>query len=227
MTEPPMEHKQLLNDIDRAMSEATDEATRAELAQLKQRLSTPEMLEIAREMATHRDRSRRPRDPVLEFHVPLLPMVVTATAGVIATAVCLFVVADGLKSPVAYLLGMPFNPWVVAAVAGAFAVAFAALSLMRSFTVRCDTTGMASRAPGRRFGQLRVGTMRWEDIRSLVERTADGVLEVHAAEGKVLDVPMRVTNYPVLKQHLENMVRLYGDLGGELTSPMDPSCPPA
>ena len=213
MTEPPMEHKQLLNDIDRAMSEATDEKTRAELAQLKQRLSTPEMLEIARELATHRDRGARPRDPVLEFHVPLVPMVLTAAAGVIATAVCLFAVADGLKSPVAFLLGKPFNPWVVAAVAGAFAVAFAALSLMRSFSVRCDTTGMLSRAPGRRFGQLRVGAMRWEDIRSLAERDSDRVLEVHAADGKVFDIPMRITNYPVLKQHLENMVRLYGELG--------------
>ncbi len=212
MTDPPMEHKQLLNDIDRAMSEATDEATRAELAQLKQRLSSPEMLEIAREMATHRDRGRRARDPVLEFHVPLVPMVLTAAAGVVATAVCLFAVADGLKSPVAFLLGRPFNPWVAAAVAGAFAVAFAALSLMRSFTVRCDTTGLTSRAPGKRFGRLRVGAMRWEDIRSLAERATDGVLEIHAAEGKVFDIPMRVTNYPVLKQHLDNMVRLYGEL---------------
>src|SRR5690606_24140990 len=109
------------------------------------------------------------------------------------------------------LLGKPFNPWVAAAVAGAFAVAFAALSLMRGFSVRCDTTGMWSRAPGSRFGKLRVGAMRWEDIRSLVERA--GILEVHAAEGRVFDIPMRVTNYPVLKQHLENMVRLYGELG--------------
>jgi hypothetical protein len=211
MTEPPMEHKQLLNDIDRAMSEATDEATRRELAQLKQRLSSPEMLEIAREMATNRD--RRTLDPVLEFHVPLVPMVLSAAGGVIATAVCLFAVADGLKSPVAFLLGKPFNPWVAAAVAGAFAVAFAAVSLMRSFSVRCDTTGMTSRAPGKRYGQLRVGAMRWEDIRSLVERAVDGVLEVHAAEGKVLDIPMRITNYPALKAHLDNMVRLYGEMG--------------
>ncbi len=216
MTEPTMEHKQLLNDIERAMSEATDEATRRELAQLKQRLSSPEMLEIAREMATHR--GRRARDPVLEFHVPLVPMVLSAAATVAATAVCLFVVADGLKSPVAFLVGIPFNPWVAAAIAGLIAVVFAALSLMRSFSVRCDTTGMASRANGARFGKLRVGTMRWEDIRSLAERDSDRVLEVHASGGQVLDIPMRVTNYPVLKQHLENMVRLYGELGASAAS---------
>jgi hypothetical protein len=126
--------------------------------------------------------------------------------------VCLFAVADGLKSPVAFLLGKPFNPWAAAAVAGVFAVAFAALSLMRSFSVRCDTTGMVSRAHGARFGKLRAGAMRWEEIRSLNERE-DRVLEVHAADGKVLDVPMRVTNYSVLKEHLVNMVRLYGEMG--------------
>jgi hypothetical protein len=27
----------------------------------------------------------------------------------------------------------------------------------------------------------------------------------------VFDIPMRVVNYPILRQHLENMVRLYGD----------------
>jgi len=54
-----------------------------------------------------------------------------------------------------------------------------------------------------------VGAMPWKSIRSLQER-ADGVLEVHAAGGEVFDIPMRVANYPILRQHLDNMVLLYG-----------------
>jgi hypothetical protein len=34
---------------------------------------------------------------------------------------------------------------------------------------------------------------------------------VRAADGAVFEIPMRVGNYPILRQHLENMVRLYGD----------------
>ena len=61
MTEPSMEHKKLLSDIDKAMSEATDEATRRELVASAQRLSTPEMLEMARELASIA--RSRPRNP--------------------------------------------------------------------------------------------------------------------------------------------------------------------
>jgi len=206
-----MEHKKLLSDLDRAVSEATDEATRRELEHLRERLSSPEMLEMARELAA-RPRNRR-RDPVLEFHDPLVPSVLTAAGCVIATAACLFAVVDGLKSPVGYFAGHSFNLWVAAAIAGAFSVGFAALSVMRVFSIRCDTSGMISSTSGARWKKLRVGAMRWEEIRSLTERATDRVLEVHAAEGKVLEVPMRVVNYPVLKQHLDNMVRLYGELG--------------
>ena len=52
--------------------------------------------------------------------------------------------------------------------------------------------------------------MAWEDIRSLKERE-DRVLEVHAAGGKVFEIPMKVVNFPILLEHLQNMVRLYGD----------------
>lgn len=205
-----MEHRNLLSDIDRAMSEATDEATRRELSHLRERLSTPEMLEMAREIAA--SPRNKPRNPVLEFHDPLVPTPLTAAGCVIATAACLFAVVDGLKSPVAYILGTSFNLWAAATIAGAFAVGFAALSLLRVFSIRCDTSGMISRTSGARWKNLRVGAMRWEEIRSLTERQSDHVLEVHA-EGKVLDIPMRVANYPILKQHLDNMVRLYGELG--------------
>jgi hypothetical protein len=62
-----------------------------------------------------------------------------------------------------------------------------------------------------RWRALRVGAMRWPSIRTLHERAADGVLEVRAADGAVLELPMRVVNYPILHQHLENMVMLYGE----------------
>ena len=39
----------------------------------------------------------------------------------------------------------------------------------------------------------------------------DRILEVRAADGAVLDIPTRVGNYQVLLEHLQNMVRLYGD----------------
>jgi hypothetical protein len=64
---------------------------------------------------------------------------------------------------------------------------------------------------GNRWKNLRVGTMPWEHIRSLRERAEDRVLEVHAAEGAVYEIPMRVANYAVLRQHLDNMVTLYGE----------------
>ena len=53
--------------------------------------------------------------------------------------------------------------------------------------------------------------MAWENIRSLRERAEDKVLEVRAAGEKMLEIPMRVVNYVVLRQHLENMVTLYGE----------------
>jgi hypothetical protein len=90
-------------------------------------------------------------------------------------------------------------------------VTFSALSFARTFTVRFDTRGMASRISGRRWKHLHVGTMAWENIRSLRERAEDRVLEVHAAGAALFEIPMRVANYPVLRQHLENMVTLYGE----------------
>jgi hypothetical protein len=53
--------------------------------------------------------------------------------------------------------------------------------------------------------------MPWENIRSLRERAEDRVLEVRAASGELFEIPMRVANYAVLRQHLENMVTLYGE----------------
>ena len=87
---------------------------------------------------------------------------------------------------------------------------FTALSFKRSYFVRIDTEGMATRITGRRWAHLRAGNVRWKDIRSLQER-ADRVLEVHTAGGGVLEVPLKLVNYKVLKHHLDNMVMLYGD----------------
>ena len=75
------------------------------------------------------------------------------------------------------------------------------------------TLGMASRTSGNRWRRLRVGAMVWKDIRSMRERE-DYVLEVRAADDHRFEIPMRVVNYPILRQHLENMVRLYGDRPG-------------
>jgi hypothetical protein len=208
MNEPPAEHQKLLKDIDRLLAEAPDEAARCELQSLRERLSTPEMLDMARDLESSRPRRRG--ELVLEFHDPLLPTMLTATGCVVATAICLFAIVDGFESPMSSIAGTPVNLWVVAAFAGAFSAMFTALSFMRSFSVRFDTEGMASRVSGARWQRLRVGAMQWKNIRSMQERP-DRVLEVRSASGEIFEIPMRVVNYPILQQHLENMVRLYGD----------------
>ncbi len=124
---------------------------------MRARLDTPEMLDMARDLAG--SRPKKPEDLVLEFHDPLLPTVLTAAGCVIATAVCLFAVIDGFKSNTGFVAGAPVNLWVVAAFAGAFSVMFSALSFMRTFSIRFDTLGMASRVSGSRWRQLRVGAM--------------------------------------------------------------------
>jgi len=34
---------------------------------------------------------------------------------------------------------------------------------------------------------------------------------MRAASGAVFEIPMRVVNFPILREHLDNMVRLYGE----------------
>jgi hypothetical protein len=208
MNQPPGELQKLLQHIDQLIEQASDETSRAELERLKSRLNTPEMVDMARQLAT--SRRAKPEELVLEFHDPLLPPVLTVAGCVIATAVCLFAVVDGFKSNTAFFAGTPVNLWLVAALAGALSVMFSALSFVRTFSVRVDTLGMASRTSGNRWRSLRVGAMVWKDIRSMRERD-DRVLEVRAADAHLFEIPMRVVNYPILRQHLENMVRLYGD----------------
>ena len=96
MNQPPGELQKLLQHIDQLIEQAADADSRAELERLKARLNTPEMLDMARDLAGRR--RARPEDLVLEFHDPLLPPVLTAAGCVIATAVCLFAVVDGFKT---------------------------------------------------------------------------------------------------------------------------------
>jgi len=207
MEKAPPDHQKVLQELDRLLSEAKDDASRDEILRLRNSLNTPEMIEMAR--AARKSASQRSSDPVLEFHDPLLPSWLTATGGVIATAICLYAVALGFQAPTVVIGQLPLNPWIVAVFAGAFSVAFTALSLTRAFSIRIDTSGMATRISGGRWRKLYIGTMPWKDIRSLRERP-DHVLEVRAASGEVFEIPMCVVNFPILREHLDNMVRLYG-----------------
>jgi hypothetical protein len=209
MSQPTGDLQKLLQHIDQLIAQAPDEASRAELQRMRARLDSPEMLDMARDLAG--SKPSRPDELVLEFHDPMVPMVLTAGGCVIAAAVCLFAVVEGFKASTAVIAGTEVNLWILAAFAGAVSAVFTALSFMRAFSVRVDTRGMASRTSGARWRDLRVGAMLWKDIRSLRERGADRILEVRAADQSIFEIPMRVANYAILKQHLENMVRLYGD----------------
>jgi hypothetical protein len=208
MEKPPNEHQKVLRNLDRLLNEAPDEASRNEIRRLRDSLNTPQMIEMAR---AAEQQKRRTGNPVLEFHDPLLPTAITATGCVVAAAICLYAIVLGFESSRAAIAGTSFNPWVVAMLAGAVTLAFTALSLTRTFSVRFDTEGMASRTSGTRWRKLCVGTMPWKQIRSLQERREDGVLEVRAAGGRIFEIPLRVANYPILRHHLDNMVTLYGE----------------
>jgi len=205
----PTELQKLMQHIDQLIEQAPDEATRLDLQRLRARLDSPEMVDLAREMAGH-----RPADPdnlVLEFHDPLLPSTATALGCVVAAIICLAAIIDGFKNANPWIPGSDITLWVIAIFAGACSAMFTALSFFRTFSVRFDTHGMSSRVIGKRWQRLHVGNMPWKDIRSLRERLEDKVLEVRAAGGRIFELPMRLANYPILRQHLENMVRLYGD----------------
>jgi hypothetical protein len=126
-------------------------------------------------------------------------------------AVCLYAATLAWSTPVVLVDGRSINLWLVTAFAGATSVMFTALSFRRSFHVRVDREGMASAASGKRWKHLRVGAMRWKDIRSLHERQEDRVLEVRAAGGEVFELPLKLVNYRILRHHLDNMVMLFGD----------------
>jgi len=211
MNQPPSEHRKTLQEIDRLLAEAPDEAARAELQRLRERLDAPEIRNMARELEAAPPRAKG--NLVLEFHDPLVPGVVTAAGCVISAAVCLFAIVEGFDQPVVNVAGSPLSLWIVAAFAGACSAAFTALSFARSFSIRFDTEGMTSTSIGARWRRLRVGCMSWSSIRALQEHAKEGVLEVRAAGGKVFDIPMRVVNYQILQQHLSNMVMLYGERG--------------
>jgi hypothetical protein len=209
MQKSPSEREKLLADIDRLLAEAPDEASRRDLERLRDSLNSPEMLDMAR--AIESAPRRNAAELVLHFHVPVLPMWMTATFSVLASAMCLYAATLAWSHPVVTYQGRSVNLWLVAAFFGAISLVFTALSFRRSFFVRVDAEGMATRHGGKRFEHLRVGDMRWKDIRSLHERPADRVLEVRAAGGAVFEIPLRLVNYRILRHHLDNMVMLYGD----------------
>jgi hypothetical protein len=209
MENSPTERDKLLADIDRMLAEAPDEASRQDLQRLRASLDSPEMLDVAHALETAPKRS--PSELVLHFHAPMLPMWVTATVSVLASAICLYAATLAWSRPVLTLFGQPINLWLVTLMFGAISIAFAVLSFRRSFFVRVDAEGMATRHGGKRFEHLRVGYMRWNDIRSLHEREKDRVLEVRAAGDEIFEIPLRLVNYPILRHHLDNMILLYGD----------------
>jgi hypothetical protein len=209
MQKSPTERERLLADIERLLAEAPDEASRRDLERLRDSLDSPEMLDMARALET--TPKRQASELVLHFHVPLLPMWMTATFSVLASAMCLYAATLAWSHPVVTFEGRTVNLWLVAALFGAISLVFTALSFRRSFFVRVDAEGMATRHGGRRFEHLRVGNMRWKDIRSLQERQQDRVLEIRAAGGERFEIPLKLVNYRVLRQHLDNMVMLYGD----------------
>jgi len=212
MEKTPAGHQKLLQDIERLLAEAPDEASRRDLERLRESLNSPQMLDMAREVMS---KPRTPGTLMLDFHDPLLPSVVTAAGAVVAAALCLYAVMLGFDQPAIAVGGSMVNLWIVAAFAGAVSASFTALSFSRTFSVRFDTEGMLSRTSGSRWQRLYVGAMSWKNIRSLQERTSDRVLEVRAATGEVFEIPMRVVNYRILKEHLENMVMLYGDTAAD------------
>jgi hypothetical protein len=209
MEKTPAGHQKLLQDIEKLLAEAPDDASRRDLERLRESLNSPQMLDMARELAS--GKARPTGTLVLDFHDPLLPSVVTAAGGVIAAAFCLYAVMLGLEKPAIAIGGTLLNLWIVAAFAGALSAFFTALSFMRTFSVRFDTEGMLSRTSGARWRRLYTGAMSWKSIRSLQEREKDRVLEVRSASGEVFEIPMRVVNYRILREHLDNMVMLYGE----------------
>lgn len=208
MEKTPAGHQKLLQDIERLLAEAPDEASRRDLERLRDSLNSPQMLEMAREVMS---KPRTPGTLVLDFHDPLLPSAVTAAGGVIAAALCLYAVMLGFDRPAISVGGSMVNLWIVAAFAGAVSASFTAASFTRTFTVRFDTEGMLSRINGKRWQRLYTGAMSWKNIRTLHERETDRVLEIRAASGEVFEIPMKIVNYRALRDHLDNMVMLYGE----------------
>jgi hypothetical protein len=208
MEKTPAGHQKLLQDIERLLAEAPDDASRRDLERLRESLNSPQMLDMAREVMS---KPRTPGTLVLDFHDPLLPSVVTAAGGVIAAAFCLYAAMLGLEKPAIAVGDSMVNLWIVAAFAGALSAFFTALSFSRTFTIRFDTEGMLSRSSGSRWQRLYTGAMSWKSIRSLHEREEDRVLEVRSASGEVFEIPMRIVNYRILREHLDNMVMLYGE----------------
>jgi len=203
----PTQREKRLAEIDRMLAEATDETSRRDLERLRDSLNSPQMIEMSRDIESAPRRAAS--DLVLHFHAPLFPIPFTAAGCVLASAICLYAAMLAWSNPLIQIGGRVLNLWLIAGFFGALSVLFTALSLKRSYFVRIDTEGMITRAQGKRWAHLRAGDVRWKDVRALHEQGS--VLEVRAANGKVIQVPRKLVNYKVLKHHLDNMVMLFGD----------------
>ena len=194
MEKTPAGHQKLLQDIERLLAEAPDEASRRDLERLRDSLNSPQMIEMAREVDEQAALARH--SLVLDFHDPLLPALVTAAGGVIAAAFCLYAVTLGFEKPAIAVGGSMINLWIVAAFAGALSAFFTALSFIAHVLGAFRHRGHGCRAPAAHAGgACTSGAMSWKSIRSLHERAQDRVLEVRAASGEVFEIPMRVVNY--------------------------------
>jgi len=71
MNQPQSELNKLLQHIDHLIAQAPDDATRKDLERMRARLDSPEMLDMARDLAGARP--ARDADLVLEFHDPCCP----------------------------------------------------------------------------------------------------------------------------------------------------------
>jgi hypothetical protein len=206
MEKTPAGHQKLLQDIERLLAEAPDEASRRDLERLRDSLNSPQMIEMAREVQS---KPRTPGTLVLDFHDPLLPGAVTAAGGVIAAAFCLYAVTLGFEKPAIAVGGSMINLWIVAAFAGALSASFTALSFSRTFTVRFDTEGMLSRTSGSRWRRLYTGAMSWK-ASGRCTSARDRVLEFARRVARCSD-PDENRELPGAWDHLDNMVMLYGE----------------
>jgi hypothetical protein len=209
MQKPANEREKLLADIEKMLAEAPDEVSRRDLERLRDSLNSPQIRDMAQ--AVENSPPRKASELVLHFHAPLFPVPLTAAGCVLASAICLYAAMLAWTNPLILIGGRVMNLWLIAAFFGSLSVLFTALSFKRSFLVRIDTEGMATRHNGKRWQHLRVGDLLWKEVRSLHERTKDRVLEIRTASGDKLEVPLKLVNYKILKNHLDNMVILYGD----------------
>ena len=92
------DHQKVLQDLDRMLAEAPDEASRDEIRRLRDSLNAPQMLDMARAAREQRFAAHQ-HIRCSNFTTRCCPSLVTATGGVIAAAICLYAVVLGFEAP--------------------------------------------------------------------------------------------------------------------------------